>query len=374
LIDATAIPAERGGVGRYVDSLVQALDQDAARIVVVCQDRDEQHYASLAPNAPILTAPESASTRPTRLLWEQTTLPRMIEAIGASVVHSPHYTMPLTSTAASVVTMHDATFFTDPELHNPVKTAFFRSWTRISANRAAKCIAPSQATAVELTRITGAPQGKITVVRHGVDTKRFHPPTPREAREARDALGLGTERYIAFLGSLEPRKNVPALIQGFARACADLAHPPTLVLSGQPGWDTQVESALAAVPHWFRVVRAGYLDFRFLSGFLGDSDLVVYPSLGEGFGLPVLEAMACGAPVLTTQRLAIPEVGGDAVAYCGVTAQEIAVGIKTLLADVDRRADLGRAAAQRALDFTWGQSATAHREVYEKVAWRRACD
>jgi glycosyltransferase involved in cell wall biosynthesis len=215
------------------------------------------------------------------------------------------------------------------------------------------------------------------VVYHGVDTDRFHLPSPEEVAAVRRRLGLGNTPYVAFLGALEPRKNVPALIRGFTRASQLLANgydPPALVLAGQPGWDDQVERALAAVPHRVRVIRAGYLPLGELSGFLGGAAVVAYPSLGEGFGLPVLEAMAAGAAVLTTRRLAIPEVGGDAVAYCGIEAADIAAGIVELFEDPARRAELSAAAQRRAKEFSWAASAAHHREVYGNamVAHRRS--
>ncbi|HEY3262399.1 MAG TPA: glycosyltransferase family 1 protein, partial [Pseudonocardiaceae bacterium] len=285
------------------------------------------------------------------------------------VMHSPHYTLPLASPVASVVTLHDATFFTNPSLHSAVKARFFRAWTRASLRRATLCVVPSHSTATELVRVASADRRRLHVAPHGVDTERFHPPSPEEvaAVRARLRLGAGTP-YVAFLGALEPRKNVPALIRGFARACRDRAESPALVLAGQPGWDTQIERALDAVPHRLRVIRAGYLPFEQLAGFLGGATLVAYPSLGEGFGLPVLEAMACGACVLTTRRLSLPEVGGDAVAYCGIGAGDIAAALAELLDDPARRAALSAAAQLRSKEFSWAASAAAHREVYQRAA------
>ncbi|MDT7800690.1 MAG: hypothetical protein QOI78_4123, partial [Actinomycetota bacterium] len=147
LIDATAVPADRGGVGRYVDSLVAALDADGARITVVCQPRDLQLYDRLAPGSRIVPASPSTTTRTARLTWEQATLPRLVRRLGADVVHSPHYTMPLATSAASVVTLHDATFFTDAVLHSSVKARFFRAWTATALRRATVCVVPSAATA-----------------------------------------------------------------------------------------------------------------------------------------------------------------------------------------------------------------------------------
>lgn len=370
LIDATAVPADRGGVGRYVDSLVGALDQDGARLTVVCQPRDLPLYSQLAPGSRIVAASPATSTRTARLTWEQATLPRLVRRLAADVVHSPHYTMPLASGAASVVTLHDATFFTDAVLHSSVKARFFRAWTATALRRATLCVVPSHATAVELARVSPVRHAELEIIHHGVDSERFHPPSPEEIAAARKAVGLGATPYIAFLGALEPRKNVPALIRGYARAVAGQRDAPTLVLAGQPGWDTQVERALDAVPHRLRVIRAGYLPFGTLAGFLGGAELVAYPSLGEGFGLPVLEAMACGAAVLTTRRLSLPEVGGDAVAYCGVGAGDVAAALTELLADPSRRSVLASAAQRRAKEFSWTTTADRHREAYGK-AWHR---
>ncbi|MDQ3601446.1 MAG: glycosyltransferase family 4 protein [Actinomycetota bacterium] len=368
LIDATAVPLDRGGVGRYVDSLVTALDVDGATPAILCQPRDAELYDELAPHAEVVPVAEQVATRTARLTWEQATLPRLAHRLGAEVIHSPHYTMPLAGLAASVVTLHDAIFFTDPGLHSSVKARFFRAWTRTALRRATLCVVPSISAVRELVHSAGADRRVLHVAPHGVDTEWFHPPSPEEVTAVRRRLALGADRYVAFLGALEPRKNVPALIQGFAWACRGRGDPPTLVLAGQPGWDPQVEQALHAVPHRLRVIRAGYLPFAELAGFLGGADVVAYPSLGEGFGLPVLEAMASGAAVLTTRRLALPEVGGEAVAYCGIGAGDVASGLGELLDDPARRAELSAAAQQRAKEFTWATSAVRHREVYARAA------
>jgi glycosyltransferase involved in cell wall biosynthesis len=367
LVDATAVPADRGGVGRYVDSLVSALDSDGARLSIVCQQRDAELFGRLAPRSRVVPTRESVDTRTARLAWEQTTLPGLVRRLGANVLHSPHYTTPLANPAAAVVTLHDATFFTDAVLHSSVKARFFRGWTRIALNRASLCVVPSDATAKELVRVANAKPRSLEVVPHGVDVERFHPPTPEEVQAVRAAIGLRHGPYVAFLGALEPRKNVPALIRGFARACEGRKDAPALVLAGQAGWDGQIERALDALPHRLRVIRTGYLPFHLLAGFLGGSEIVAYPSLGEGFGLPVLEAMACGATVLTTSRLSLPEVGGDAVAYCGVGAGDIGAALAELLDDPARRALLASAAQRRAKEFSWTLSAEGHRIAYDRA-------
>jgi glycosyltransferase involved in cell wall biosynthesis len=367
LVDATAVPANRGGVGRYVDQLIPGLDAHGTDLVVVCQGRDLEYYGKLAPSARVVPAPDAIARRPARLVWEQTALPRLAERLGADVLHCPHYTMPLRSKVPVVTTLHDATFFTHPEVHQPVKRAFFRAWTTASLRRADRCVVPSHATLGELARVTGGVHGQVDVAHHGVDPATFHIPDVGDVEAARAHLGLRSSRYVAFLGTIEPRKNVPFLVEGWRRAVSDMTDPPALVIAGGRGWDTRIDEALAAVPEHLEVLLPGYLPLDLLTGFLGGAEVVAYPSLGEGFGLPVLEAMACGAPVLTTTSLALPEVGGDAVEYADPTAAGISATLRALLTDAERRAEFSTAAARRAAGFTWAACAEQHLRTYARA-------
>jgi glycosyltransferase involved in cell wall biosynthesis len=366
LVDATAVPADRGGVGRYVDGLIPALARAGADLAVVCQRADAERYSRMSDLVEVVAGPAAIAHRPARLAWEQTGLPLVAQQLAAEVVHSPHYTMPLRVGRPVVVTIHDVTFFTQPEQHTTVKGTFFRSATRTALRRATRVIVPSKATRDELIRVLDADPTSLDVAYHGVDPEVFHIPT--DAEKARVAARLGVRGpYIAFLGVLEPRKNVPNLIRGWVQAVHWRDEPPALVLAGGSGWDDEVDAAIAEVPSHLRVVRPGYLRFADLPGYLGGATVVAFPSHGEGFGLPVLEAMACGAPVLTTHRLSLPEVGGDAVAYTGPGAQDIAAALTALLDDGARRASLGEAAFARAHEFTWAASAEAHLASYQRA-------
>jgi glycosyltransferase involved in cell wall biosynthesis len=367
VVDATAVPADRGGVGRYVDELLPALVEEGADLAVVVQAHDVAHYRALLPGVDLLAAPAAVARPAARLAWEQAGLPALVRRSRADVLHSPHYTMPLVAGVPVVTTLHDATFFTHPDVHLPVKRHFFRTWTRISLRRARRCLTPSAATRDELVRVAGAHADRIDVAHLGVDARRFHVPSEAERAAVREHLGL-TGRYLAFLGTLEPRKNAASLVRGWVVAVAGADDPPALVLAGGRGWDEEIERAVAEVPAGLTLIRPGYLPLDLLAGLLGDAELVAYPSLGEGFGLPVLEAMACGAAVLTTRRLSLPEVGGDAVAYTEPDPDSIAAALRTLLAAPEQRRELGESARARAALFDWRACARAHRASYAAAA------
>ena len=371
LVDATDVPTDRGALGRYVDGLMGALASTGIDLAIACQRSDEERYGRLAPGATIVAGPVALGHRTERLAWEQSGLPVVAEKVGADVIHMPNYTMPLRPGPPTVVTIHDLAFFTDPERYTPLSGMSLKSATKTAAVQATRLIVPSNATRDELVRVLGIDPGKIDVAYHGVDHRLFHRPDEIQVSRVTARLGLHGKPYVAFLGSLTPRKNAPALLGGWATAVADLPDPPALVLGGGGGWSPELDEAVARVPSHLRLIRPGYLPFADLPGFLGGALAVAAPSRGEGFGLQVLEAMACGAPVLTTNRTSLPEVGGDAVAYTEPDADSIAVALRALLDDPERRIGLGEAGYARAQEFTWEASAAAHVACYKRAADRR---
>jgi glycosyltransferase involved in cell wall biosynthesis len=369
LVDATSVPADRGGVGRYVDGLLGAVGRRGdVDLVVVCQRNDVERYERLIAEGEVIGAPAAVNHRPARLAWEQTGLPLLAQQVGAQVLHAPFYTCPLRAGCPVTVTVHDMTFFTEPEHYDKSKRTFFRSAIKTSLRRAERVIVPSKATRDELIRLLDADPTRIDVAYHGVDPVAFHAPAAEEKARVCARLGLADTTYVAFLGAKEPRKNVPNLIRGWVAAATGRDEPPALVIAGGQGHDDEIDQAVADVPSHLRVLRPGYLRFADLPGFLGGALVAAYPSYGEGFGLPILEAMACGAPVLTTPRLSVPEVGGEAVAYTGPEPDEIAIALTRLLDDADLRSSLAAAGLARAKEFTWDSSAEIHVMTWSKVA------
>lgn len=355
-LDASAIPDPPGGAGRYVLALAAELSRrHDVDLTVVSRVGDAGRW-------PAPVAAKAPAVRPVRLGWEQVGLPRVVRDLRVDVHHGPHYTTPLALGLPSVVTIHDLSFFTHPEWHQRTKVAFFRAAIRTSARHAAALIAVSQATA-DLLAQRVRPRAPVHVVPHGVDHSRY---CPDGAGDAAALTRTGViEPYIAFVGTLEPRKDVPTLIRAFDRIAG--SQPDlTLVLAGARGWGGDaVDAAIAAAAHGDRVQTTGYLPEDDLPALLRRAAAVAYPSLEEGFGLPVLEALACGAPVVTTEGTVMEEVAAGA-AFLTPPGDDfrLAGALEAALEGDAERRELGFKVAAR---HTWEASAAGHADVYRSV-------
>ncbi|MEG0161156.1 MAG: glycosyltransferase family 1 protein [Aurantimicrobium sp.] len=264
--------------------------------------------------------------------------------------------------------IHDLTFFSLPQLHSRFKRLFFRSWIRrLARNTKIGVVTPSSATAQEFYHLAPNAPRRTTVALLGYDNSLFSPPSARDITAFTSTLTPPVTQWIAFLGTLEPRKNVPALINAFSSLPSSLTTNTALLLSGGPGWDEAVEPAIMkAQLGGLNVRKLGYLPQEQLKSFLGGAELVVYPSLGEGFGLPVLEAMACGAAVLTTRELSLPEVGGDVAFYTDTDAMSISENLAELLKNPSSLARAKTLGPERAKTFSWASTAEAMAQAISK--------
>ncbi len=370
-LDATAVPGRPAGAGRYVLDLAGALAQrDDVKATVMCRRGDEARWQSgPGDNLALGRAP---SQRPLRLAWEQLRLPAILDRLPVDVHHGPHYTMPERASLPQVVTVHDLTLLEHPSWHEPAKVAFFRRAIRVAATRADAIVAVSATTAERFHALL-APQVPVHVIPHGVDHARFRPLDPGDAdgavldRSALRRIGAVTP-YVAFVGTLEPRKDVPTLIRAFDRL-AGSRRGLSLVLAGGRGWGIRaIEAAAEAAVHGHRVRMVGYISEEQKAALLRGASAVAYPSLEEGFGLPALEALACGAPLVTTRASAMAEVTADAALLVPPGEPEaLAEALEAAVAggtEVDRRRSRGFEVAAR---YTWAESARAHARVYRSV-------
>ena len=301
---------------------------------------------------------------PVRAVWEQLIQPWALRRVGADLVHGPVFVGPLIAPCPLVITIHDLSFLRYPHLFRPANRLYLRIFTRASARRARRIIAVSAHAAEESVRLLGVAREKVDVVYHGVDPW-FRPLPPEEVETFRARQGLPA-RFILYVGTLEPRKNLVRLVEAFAR----LGDPDVwLVLVGGRGWyDEEIFARVEELRLKDRVLFPGYVQAEELPHWYNAATVFAYPSLYEGFGLPVLEALACGTPVLTSDRSALPEAAGDGgllVDPCDVEA--IAGGLHRLLTESTLREELRQRGLAHAGRFTWRRTAEETVATYRRA-------
>jgi glycosyltransferase involved in cell wall biosynthesis len=362
LLDVSAVPDRPVGAGYYTLNLAAQLARRSdVETHLLCRQHDGPRWTALAPEATV--HPEVPAGRPARLVWEQARAARLTRSLGIDVWHGPHYTMPLRLPVPAVVTVHDLTFFEHPEWHERGKVAYFRPMIRAATRRAAVVIAVSDDTAARL--LTHAPpSGPIVVAPHGVDHDRFTTNANGVDDDSLLAAHGIRSPFIAFTGTIEPRKGLPTLVDAFAQIAAD-DRTLRLVLAGGEGWGSdEVRDAVAASGVPTRVLRPGYLPDAAVAPFFRRAAVVAYPSLAEGFGLNALEALACGAPLVTTTGSALDEVVGDAALTVSPSDPDALARALREALHPDVAARLRAAGPERAAGFTWERSAELHVEAY----------
>ena len=375
LLDVSAVPARPVGAGVYTCRLAGALDRlGECDLLLLARRGDGDRWRELAPGAEVHAVVPPA--RPARLAWEQVRAPALAGRLGVDVWHGPHYTIPLRLPVPAVTTVHDLTFLEHPEWHERSKVLFFRRMIPASTARASAIVAVSEATA-EAVRELLVPAAPVLTISHGVDHDRFRPAPLGNPADlaALDPLGVRPP-YIAFVGTIEPRKAVPTLVEAFARVAGD--HPDLrLVVAGADGWGTEeARAAIAASGVATRIVRVRWVPDEALPALLRQAAVVAYPSHEEGFGLPALEALACGAPLVTSAESPMADVAGPAALLVPPgNAGALAWALNRILSDDDLAGRLRQDGPKSAGPYTWDASARLHLDAYRlalKVAEEQA--
>ena len=353
-----------GGIGTYIRELVAALaaGPDAPRMAALLDPADLGRTG---------WPPGAAREVPVRAgkygVWEHLAVPAAARAAGAELLHAPHYTLPLGWLGPAVVTIHDLIHVRCAEFFPPGTALYARAVAGAAARRARIVLADSAATRDDVVAYLGADPARVRVVPLGVSAAlaRAEPASIEAFRRAR-ALPAD---YLLYVGARKRHKNLGLLLGAVARLAP--GERPPLVMSG-PRWEAREPLAVQARRLGVEVAFAGELgDPAELSALYSGAVLYVQPSLVEGFGLPPLEAMACGTPVLSSDGGALPEaVGEAAVVLPPVDPERWAAAIGDLLADRARRADLARRGIERARAFTWAATAAATLAAYREALAR----
>jgi len=366
--DATAIPRLMAGAAVYTYELVRALaavDRDNEYVIFARGD----HFDDLPATRPGLRVLKvRAASRPQRLLWEQAVLPRRLRQLRIDVLHSPHHTLPLVPCGCRrVVTFHDLTFFLLPERYPTTRRLYFQLMTRLSAQVADAAIVPSESVRGDVMRLLRLPPERVFAIPEAAGPA-FCPQDAAVIEAVRHRYGLEGP-YVLSVGSLEPGKNRERLLQAFARLrTRGLEH--TLVVAGQRAWRYEGEEPLARRLGLGDSVRfLGHVPQADLPALYGGASLFAFPSLYEGFGLPALEAMACGTPVVASNVSAVPEVVGEAALQVSPwDVGALAGAMERVLRDERLRDDLRERGLRRAAEFSWEKAARQTAKVYRWAA------
>jgi glycosyltransferase involved in cell wall biosynthesis len=362
-IDATYLlqPA-KSGVETYTLNLIRAL--------LALRDRAEMFlYAAGAGQRPadaepLFSAADRARVSPTPRLWLRARMPLAMWRDRVQVAHFPGTLLPPWVPCPAVTTFYDLAALHYPQLYDPTELRHYERLIPAAARRSAAVIAISESTKRDLVERMAVPVAKVHVTPLGVDA-RFAP--VRDAAEiVRERHGLRQPYLLACVGSGHPRKN----LQGVVEAFSEVSRPDlSLAIVGAAERDRQALAAIEASPARERIVRLGHVPEEALPPIYSAAEVFCFPSLYEGFGLPVLEAMACGTPVVCSNTSSLPEVGGEVAVF--IDPREpgaLAAAVAELLASDERRTALGARGIEHTRGFRWERTARLTVEAYRSAA------
>jgi glycosyltransferase involved in cell wall biosynthesis len=371
-IDVSLAGGDSAGVGSYTRGLLAGLS-------AIDAENDYLLYSYVDfPDAPQPLLPHKPNFSLRRLslvgehwqrLWYRADLPSKEALEAVDVLHSTFFNAPKEHSGALVVTIYDASFVLQPQFHTEANRLHCLQGTLNAALYADRVIAISMQTKQDLMDYFSIPEERIRLI-HAAPSKIYYP--ERDVKVIRGALArLGIFRdFILFVGSLEPRKNLKTLLQAYARYGQRYSGEELLVVAGGKGWlNDDLSHVVAELGISDRVKFLGYIEEADLRVLYSAAKLFVYPSIYEGFGLPPLEAMACGAPVITSNTSALPEVVGDAAIVTDPhDSEELCQAMRLVLGDRGRRSKMRQQGLERAKRFSWERAARETLAVYREIA------
>lgn len=374
-IDYTPAYEQGGGIGRVTRDLVAALAQhDTETNYRLFVAGAFHHQLSPAPGTNFRWQPVPIAPLWLARLWHRAKMPLPVNWFTGKIhlYHATDFVLPPVSAGIkTLVTIHDVSFVRVPAAASPTLKAYLDKVVPESIWRADHVIAVSQATKKDIIELYGTAPEKISVVLHGIDTRFRRIENLQQHNAIRQKYQLGTRPYLLSVGTVQPRKNYSRIIQALAQLRAQ-NYDLSLVIAGGKGW---LEGEM-----YQTIAKTGMKEYVHLIGFADDADLpvlysaaacVVFPSLYEGFGFPVLEGMACGTPVITSNVSSLPEVAGDAALLINpVETDELTTAIQRIVEDADLRERLIQRGYQQIQHFTWANSAQHLYQIYQDILQR----
>ena len=366
-LDGVPLAQTKTGVGHYTFELAHALAAVAPA--------DEFEIVSPAPFPNMETEPLAANLRLVNLDipgwkrrgWWSMTLPRYCSQAGLALFHGTNFELPYWTKCPTVLTIHDLSLLLFSDTHEKRLVRRARVKLPLIARKANAIITPSDTVKNQVCEHLGITADKVFAIPEAA-RRSFYRASPAETAAVLERLGVETH-FVLFVGTVEPRKNVLNLVRAFAELVRGDLSPVQLVIAGERGWLlNDLNTYLASSPIKQRVLFTGHLSDDELRALYSSCKVFAYPSLYEGFGLPLLEAMACGAPVITSNVPSIVETVGDVARLVSPNdVHDIAQGIKHLIENAEEREHRSTAGMRHAQKFSWQRAAAATLEVYRKV-------
>ncbi len=364
-INTLAMKSKLHGVGNYIKNLIWSIsgrDSENEYLLFVSKE-NISHLKGLPANFELVRAPGNPSKK---IFWEQFILPGKLKKYSIDLYHGPAFSMPRVKTCLQVVTIHDASFNLTPQSHPLYRRLYYRATVPAVMRNADAVISVSQSARSDLLTLVSVTPQKISVVPLGVDPRFHSVKNENKLLTLRNKYDL-PRPFILFVGMIEPRKNIELLVDAYLSG--NSSDRFDLVLAGSLGWDySQLLQKITASTKKHCIRLPGYIEDADLPALYSAAEAFVYPSIYEGFGLPILESMACGTPVITSSVSSLPEVAGNAALL--VDPRNLAAltsGLQKVLADKSLRDELTARGLQRAANFTWDLTAQKTLSIYQHL-------